>query len=410
MFQDEIEYPKSYTNNYDHEESPKTKDAGTYAILDHPTAQNPEQINDPTDRISGHYSAPRASGNPLVPSQQDYVPQAPRSYPAPAPQGDVPQATGSYPAPSQQGYYTPNYPTPSQQGYTPQTNGNYSTPMQQGYAPPTPPNKPRGIRTGVIMALTLAIILIFGIGLYAGWQYENASGTTNSANTTTSSSTTVNTTPDTSTVQGQQEAAIAIIEPSVVELDVTTSQGEAIGSGVIIDKSGDIITNNHVVTGGETIKAVLSNGKTETAQLIGTVPANDLAIVHIQPIANMAVATIGNSSKLVVGQEVLAVGNPLGITQTATRGIISALNRSIQEPSSTGNPNQAGATINNAIQTDAPINPGNSGGALINLQGELIGIPTLTAINTESNTDANGIGFAIPSSMVQTTIAQILNK
>jgi S1-C subfamily serine protease len=261
------------------------------------------------------------------------------------------------------------------------------------------------------MALTLVIILIFGIGLYAGWHYANNSSTTNSSNApTSSSSTNINTVPDASTIQGQQEAAIAIIEPSVVELDVTLAQGEAIGSGVIIDKNGDIVTNNHVVSGAQTIKVVLNNGKTETAQVVGTSAANDLAIVHIQPFANMAVATIGDSSKLVVGQEVLAVGNPLGITQTATRGIVSALNRSIQEPSDTNNPNQAGATINKAIQTDAPINPGNSGGALINLQGELIGIPTLAAINTESNTDANGIGFAIPSSTVQATITQILNQ
>jgi S1-C subfamily serine protease len=145
---------------------------------------------------------------------------------------------------------------------------------------------------------------------------------------------------------------------------------------------------------------VLSNGKKEQGQLVGSVAADDLAVVRIQPYANMVVAQIGNSSSLKAGQEVLAVGNPLGITETATNGIISALHRSVTESN--------GVTIADAIQTDAPINPGNSGGALIDLQGQLIGIPTLAAIDTETNTVANGVGFAIPSSLVQTALTQIL--
>ena len=155
-------------------------------------------------------------------------------------------------------------------------------------------------------------------------------------------------TSSTNTIETQQEAAIAKIEPSVVELVVTTAQGQQSGSGVIINTNGDIITNNHVVNGGQTIQAVLSNGLKENAQLVGVVAADDLAVVHIAPFSHMIVAQIGNSSKLTVGQEVLAVGNPLGITQTATNGIISALNRSVSESAS-------GPTIPNAIQTDAPV-------------------------------------------------------
>jgi putative serine protease PepD len=205
-----------------------------------------------------------------------------------------------------------------------------------------------------------------------------------------------------STIVTQQEAAIAKVEPAVVELDVTTAQGKAIGSGVIIDANGDIITNNHVVNGAQSINAVLSDGKTVQAQLVGNDAADDLAVVHITPYTSMAVAQIGDSSKLAVGQEVMAIGNPLGITQTATRGIVSALNRNVAESAST--------TISNAIQTDASINPGNSGGALINLQGQLIGIPTLGAVDTETNTPANGVGFAIPSSRVITVVHQILQQ
>jgi S1-C subfamily serine protease len=428
MFQDENENPIQYTNNYDNKEAAPTIDTGTHAVLGQAANRNPEQYADPTAQNSGHYAVPvlpdythRPSGDYPVATQQDYATQASGNYPVATQQDYATQASESNQAVPQQNYASSSpsarsYPASGPQGYTPGTPGtpgNYPSQAQMGYIPPTStPKKPVGIRTGAIIGLTLAIIIIFGIGLYAGWQYGgNITTTSLTANTTNAnSSSKVATIPDTSTVQGQQEAAIAIIEPSVVELDVTTSQGEDIGSGVIINKSGDIITNNHVIAGGESIQAVLSNGKTETAQVVGTAASDDLAIVHIQPFANMTVATIGDSSKLIVGQEVLAVGNPLGITQTATRGIVSALNRSIQESSDTGTTGSttAGATINNAIQTDAPINPGNSGGALINLQGQLIGIPTLTAVNTESNTDANGIGFAIPSSTVQTVIAQIL--
>jgi putative serine protease PepD len=247
--------------------------------------------------------------------------------------------------------------------------------------------------------ITLVVAIIFGLALFAaGWEYANNGSSSNTGTT----SKTAAAASSSNTVMTQQEAAIAKIEPSVVELDVITAQGQQIGSGVIIDTNGDIVTNNHVVSGEQSIKVVLYNGSTEQAQLVGTVSADDLAVVRITPFAHMTVAQIGNSSQLSVGQEVLAIGNPLGITETATHGIISALNRSVTE--------STGTTISNAIQTDAPINPGNSGGALINLQGQLIGIPTLTVIDTETNTPANGVGFAIPSNLVKTALVQILQQ
>lgn len=269
--------------------------------------------------------------------------------------------------------------------------------------PPTPPRKRPG-RSGAILLLTIVITLIFGVGLFSGWQFSNSRGSlsTTSNSTATATSTSTSTSSSGTTLEALQETAIAKIEPSVVELQVTTAQGQQIGSGVIIDAKGDIVTNNHVVNGEQTIEVVLSNGSTEQGQLIGTSAANDLAVVRISPFAHMAVAQIGNSSSLVVGQEVLAIGNPLGITETATKGIVSALNRSVTE--------STGTTISNAIQTDAAINPGNSGGALINLQGQLVGIPTLTAVNTESNTAANGVSFAIPSSLVESALQQIIQQ
>ncbi len=268
---------------------------------------------------------------------------------------------------------------------------------------PLPPQNRQG-RGGAILLFTLVLAIIFGVGLFAGLEYAGSStGSTSSTATTTKSVVTTPTTASSgSTIEALQEAAIAKIEPAVVELDVTTTQGEQIGSGVIIDTKGDIVTNYHIVNGEESITAVLYNGSKVQAQLVGTNTADDLAVVRIQPFANMTVAQIGDSSRLVVGQEVMAIGNPLGITETATKGIVSALNRSVAE--------STGTTVSNAIQTDAAVNPGNSGGALINLQGQLIGIPTLTAVNTESNTAANGVSFAIPSNLVQTVVQQILQQ
>jgi S1-C subfamily serine protease len=264
---------------------------------------------------------------------------------------------------------------------------------------PPPPRKRPG-RAGAILLLTFVLALIFGVGLFAGLEFTSGRSSTSTTSRTAATATT--TSSSGTTLETQQEAAIAKIEPAVVEIKVITVQGEQIGSGVIIDTNGDIVTNNHVVSGEQTIEVVLSNGSTEQAQLVGTAAADDLAVVRIQPFAHMTVAQIGDSSKLVVGQEVMAIGNPLGITETATKGIVSALNRSVTE--------STGTTISKAIQTDAAVNPGNSGGALINLQGQLIGIPTLTAVNTESNTAANGVSFAIPSNLVVTDLHQILQQ
>ncbi len=279
-----------------------------------------------------------------------------------------------------------------------------TAPLTQGIGqPPEIPHKPdntpsrggRG-RSGAILLLTLFLIVVLGVGLFAGWTFAKTSSTSATTTTVTTAST------SSTATETQQEAAIAAVEPGVVELKVTTAQGEQIGSGVIIDSKGDIVTNDHVVSGEDSIVAVLSNGNTEQAQLIGTDASDDLAVVRITPFANMTVVQIGDSSTLKVGQEVLAIGNPLGITETATSGIVSALNRSIAESTS--------VTLTNAIQTDAALNPGNSGGALINLQGQLVGIPTLGAVNTETNTAANGVSFAIPSSTIQTVVQHILQQ
>jgi S1-C subfamily serine protease len=205
-----------------------------------------------------------------------------------------------------------------------------------------------------------------------------------------------------------REAAIAKVKPTVVQVNaaVVGRRGESgiqSGSGVIVDKQGYIVTNNHVVQGGQSIEVVFADGnKIENVQVAGTDPNDDLAVLKVTPPANMVVATLGDSSKLQVGEDVLAIGNPLGITETATHGIISALGRSVSEDNAT--------TIPNTIQTDAPINPGNSGGALADLQGNVVGIPTLAAIDPEFNAPASGVGFAIPINQVKLVVPQIIQN
>jgi putative serine protease PepD len=201
-----------------------------------------------------------------------------------------------------------------------------------------------------------------------------------------------------------REAVIARVRPSVVEIDVATANGGGVGSGVIIDKRGYIVTNDHVVANARKIQVVLFDGQTMPGQINGTDPLDDLAVVKINPAKiTLSAINIGNSATLQVGQSVLAIGNPLGITQTVTSGIISALDRNVSE-------GQGGATLPGTIQTDAAINPGNSGGALVDMQGNLIGIPTLAAIDPEFGTPANGVGFAIPSNRVKFIVPQLISS
>jgi S1-C subfamily serine protease len=280
----------------------------------------------------------------------------------------------------------------------------------QMQTPPVNPRRSNGVRTGAIVALSFVLLVVLGVGLFAGWQFGRTTGSTGGASTNVA--TLQPGTGPQSTVpaltgnneQAVREAVVAKVRPAVVEVNVTTQQGGAIGSGVIIDGRGYIVTNNHVVNGAQSMTVTLYDGTNLPAQLVGTDPADDLAVVKITPPSKgLTVATIGDSSKLQVGQDVMAIGNPLGITQTVTHGIISALGRNVSE-------GQGGATIPNAIQTDAAINPGNSGGALVDMQGNLVGIPTLTAIDPEFNTPASGVGFAIPSNRVATIVPQIISS
>ncbi len=315
-------------------------------------------------------------------------------------QQTLPQQPSSW---QQNTYNHVPYPTGSQPPVqSPQPS--LSPPPAQSMGAAAAPLRPA--RTGRTVLLTLLLAVLFGGLLFgAGWEFGRGTGSTvGTLQPGTSPQPTVPAiTSNGSNIEAVREAVIAKVQPAVVQVNVTTARGGGIGSGVIVDKRGYIVTNNHVVSGAQSIQVVLSDGRKLNAQLTGTDATDDLAVIKINPSNNMTVATIGDSSALRVGQEVLAIGNPLGITQTVTSGIVSALNRTVSE-------GQGGATIPGAIQTDAAINPGNSGGALVNLQGELIGIPTLTAIDPEFNTPASGVGFAIPANRVKLIVPQIITN
>jgi S1-C subfamily serine protease len=188
------------------------------------------------------------------------------------------------------------------------------------------------------------------------------------------------------------------VSPAVVVIETTIG----LGSGVVFDTSGDIVTNAHVVAGSTKFTVTLADGRKLAGTLVGTYPAGDLAVIHVAA-TGLQPATFGDSSKLVVGDIVLAVGNPLGLQTSVTEGIVSALGRQASESKT--------VTLPDVIQTSAEINPGNSGGALVDLAGNVVGIPTLTALDPEfSNTPAAGIGFAIPSNTVVDVAGQLIAK
>jgi len=264
-----------------------------------------------------------------------------------------------------------------------------------GNQPGPPIRTSRGLSTGARVVLVVALIVLIGIGLFAAWQIgrNSASG----AGTTT---TTNQTGPSAASYNALPVAVAAAFRQSVVQIDVVTHQGGGLGSGTIIDSRGYIVTNEHVVAGATQIQVKLYDGLTVPAQLTGLYAPEDLAVIKIAPVPHMAVATIGDSSQLKVAEYVMAIGNPLGITQTVTSGIVSALGRNV--------PVGPGVELIDAIQTDAAINPGNSGGALVDLQGELIGVPTLTILNPTFNSPASGIGFAVPSNRVKFIVPQLI--
>jgi S1-C subfamily serine protease len=184
--------------------------------------------------------------------------------------------------------------------------------------------------------------------------------------------------------------------PSVVQ--ITSARG--LGSGVVFDRAGHVVTNAHVVAGSRRFRVTLSDGTQHDATLRGTFPAGDLAVVSLSD-ARPRPAVFADSSRVRVGQYALAIGNPLGLRSSVTQGIVSATSRTVGEGD--------GVALPAVIQTSAPINPGNSGGALVDGNGAVIGIPTLAALDPEmGGAAADGIGFAIASNTVREIASQLV--
>ncbi|MEU0299195.1 trypsin-like peptidase domain-containing protein [Streptomyces sp. NPDC006175] len=239
----------------------------------------------------------------------------------------------------------------------------------------------------------------------------------------------VNGTTVSQSTAGTVSGVAAAVSPAIVEIGATSSSGEATGSGVVITADGEIVTNNHVISGASQIKVTLSTGKSYTADVVGTDPDKDLALIKLQGASGLKTASLGDSSSVKVGDEVVAIGSPEGLTGTVTSGIVSALDRdvTVAKEDEQGQQQQQGGqnwpfefggqqfngdtgssqTTYKAIQTDASLNPGNSGGALINMNGEIIGInsamyaPSSSSASGSSAAGSVGLGFAIPVNTVK---------
>jgi putative serine protease PepD len=199
-------------------------------------------------------------------------------------------------------------------------------------------------------------------------------------------------------LQQQFVSLIKRVSPSVVQ--IRTEQ--ALGSGVVFDGRGDIVTNAHVVGSSKLVVVTLASGDLDAATVVGRDVGNDLAVIHLSH-SRPPAAKLANSSQVAVGDIAVALGNPLGLRSSVTQGIVSAVGRSVSE----GN----GVTLSSVIQTSAPINPGNSGGALVDLSGRVIGIPTLAALDPEmGGSQAPGIGFAIDSNTVRRVADALMHK
>jgi S1-C subfamily serine protease len=204
--------------------------------------------------------------------------------------------------------------------------------------------------------------------------------------------------PPASSLKQQLIGAVKEVQPEVAQIRTSTG----LGSGVIFDEAGDIVTNAHVVGDATDVVVTLADGSQHPGTLRGGYVPDDLAVIKINAKRKLKPAQFADSSRIEVGEMVLAAGNPLGLQSSVTDGIVSALGRSVVEG--------RGVVLPNVIQTSAPINPGNSGGALVNLSGQVIGIPTVAAVNPQLGTVATGIGFAIPSNTVRDIAGQIVKN
>lgn len=252
---------------------------------------------------------------------------------------------------------------------------------------------PFALTTATLLALTLAGCSLGG----------STGGATGGSRVGQQAAPTVVVPPSAADLQQTVVNVIRTVQPSVVEITSRGNGGGAVGSGEIVTSDGYIVTNDHVVEGFSSYSVTLANGQSYPATLKGQAPDDDLALLKIDAKSLTPIA-FAESKNVQVGQFAIAIGSPLGLEQSATFGIVSAVNRTATE----GSDGPAHYPLTGLIQTSAPINPGNSGGALVDLEGRLIGVPTLAAANPNSGAAADGIGFAIPSDRVKFVADQLI--
>ncbi len=371
-------------------------------------------------------------------SGQPYQPSSSQAY-----QGAGATQSAGFQQPNQPGLRSQGASYAGGNGPTTQTHA-YPSPLSAPTNTPTAPvatqsPKRRGPSWLAMILGMMATVAVSLSGAYAMLNvgHGKASETDSSANTATSASTVQ---PVSNSGEDPDwQAVAAAVQPAVVTISVRSSSSSGVGSGVIYNAQGDIVTNYHVVSGATgadaTIQVTLSDGRLYNATVVGTDPTTDLAVIRLENApSDLTVAAFGSSSDLAVGQEVMAVGAPLGLSNTATTGIISALNRPVEvsrskEDSQELDPNDpfgqlpgfgggqeenqpqpsTETQITNAIQVDASINPGNSGGPLFDATGRVIGINSSIASNTSSDKAGSiGLGFAIPVDLVTSVADQLI--
>jgi putative serine protease PepD len=267
----------------------------------------------------------------------------------------------------------------------------------------------KGRRTSTLIATTAALALVAGFGGgYLGGQLNADSVASDSSLSQLSTSAPVS--DRTPAPAGSVQEVASKVLPSTVSVLASSGSSGGEGSGVILTADGMILTNNHVVEGATTLEVRFNDGTTATAKIVGTTATDDLAVIKAEGVSGLTPATLGNSADLQVGQPVVAIGSPLGLSATVTSGIVSALNRPVRTGSESG---QTQDTVINAVQTDAAINPGNSGGALVDMNGSVIGInsaiASLSASESGGQAGSIGVGFAIPVDQAKRIAKEIID-
>ncbi len=300
-------------------------------------------------------------------------------------------------------------PPPPPQDPTPNpyaTNAYGTNPYQQ--APPAPKRRRRGGLVAGVLATTLLVGGGAGFGGAALWDQTQGEDTSSSA--TATATTPVLDQGDSTATEGSVESVANAVLPSVVTIQVAGQQGQGSGSGIILSSDGTILTNNHVVevaAGGGTVRVYFDDGTSAPAEVLGTDPLTDTAVIKADGVSGLTAATIGKSANIDVGQDVVAFGAPFGLDSTVTSGIVSALDR----PVNVGTDSQGNSTTYPAIQTDAAINPGNSGGPLVDRTGAVVGINSSIRTASQSSTAQGGsigLGFAIPIDEVMPIVDQMI--